>query len=385
MSAKETFIIRTEWYEAISELSDSDKLTLFDNLFHYHMGNSNLINLDNLTVKLVWKLIEPSLVRNIENYDKRRETSARNGALGGRPKREDKPNNNLNKPNQPDGLNEKPNNHDSVSVYVSDSVLDNDSDLKEKEIIENPLTLVYPFSSVLFLEKWNLLITTPKWKVKKHQSLQISLDTLAKYDEPFSIEMINQAIAGEWSMFKGFELDEYYKKYKASKKAPKASKKNDEEKQSFETFWNLYDKKVGKKEKLVKKWDSLNLATQNQILEYLPKYIKAVPDKQFRKNPETFLNNDGWNDEIVEISDKPKAKPLVDVKAIEIIKNTEEQKSKAKQLKEIVQKRVLDKLKSDNPNYSITEDFNLWDSSWKNEYVAECKALGMDKVIYENW
>lgn len=89
------------------------------------------------------------------------------------------------------------------------------------------------------------------------------------------------------------------RKVKESKgKDTKVSKSDD--KHSFETFWELYDKKVGKKDKLKKKWEKLNIDTQNQILEYLPKYIKAVPDKQFRKNPETFLNNESWNDEIIE-------------------------------------------------------------------------------------
>ena len=90
-----------------------------------------------------------------------------------------------------------------------------------KEIKEESLTLNFPFSSVLFLEKWNLLVSTPKWKNKIPQSLQLSLDTLGKYEEAFSIEMINQAIVGEWGMFKRFELDEYYKKFKSPPEKPK--------------------------------------------------------------------------------------------------------------------------------------------------------------------
>jgi hypothetical protein len=80
---KDTFIIRTEWYEAISELDAVDKATIFSNLFAYHSGQD--IILDTPLVRVVWKLIEPTLERNIETYDRRRETSAENGALGGRP------------------------------------------------------------------------------------------------------------------------------------------------------------------------------------------------------------------------------------------------------------------------------------------------------------
>ena len=67
----------------------------------------------------------------------------------------------------------------------------------------------------------------------------------------------------------------------------------------FDFFWNDYDKKVGDKQKLKSKWNKLSDRERDQIMEYLPLYKEAVPDKQFRKNPETFLNNKSWLDEIV--------------------------------------------------------------------------------------
>jgi uncharacterized protein YdaU (DUF1376 family) len=67
----------------------------------------------------------------------------------------------------------------------------------------------------------------------------------------------------------------------------------------FDYFWNDYDKKVGDKQKLKSKWNKLSDKDRNDIMNYLPLYIEAVPDKQFRKNPETFLNNKSWLDEIV--------------------------------------------------------------------------------------
>lgn len=68
---------------------------------------------------------------------------------------------------------------------------------------------------------------------------------------------------------------------------------------SFENFWNEYDKKVGDKEKLKKKWDKLNQETKEKIMEYIPLYKKSQPDKKYRKNAETFFNNQSWNDEII--------------------------------------------------------------------------------------
>jgi hypothetical protein len=68
---------------------------------------------------------------------------------------------------------------------------------------------------------------------------------------------------------------------------------------SFEDFWNSYDKKRGDKTKLEAKWNSLNNDERNKIMEYIPKYKQATPDKIFRKDPQTFFNNKSWNDEII--------------------------------------------------------------------------------------
>jgi len=64
----------------------------------------------------------------------------------------------------------------------------------------------------------------------------------------------------------------------------------------FKEFWNLYDKKVDKN-KSEKKWDKLRDIERQQILEHLPKYIEATPDKKYRKNPLTYLNSRTWEDE----------------------------------------------------------------------------------------
>jgi hypothetical protein len=68
---------------------------------------------------------------------------------------------------------------------------------------------------------------------------------------------------------------------------------------SFSQFWTAYDKKVGCKEKLQKKWAGLSDCERQEIIEYLPKYKRVTPDKKFRKDPNTFLNNRSWEDEIV--------------------------------------------------------------------------------------
>ena len=66
----------------------------------------------------------------------------------------------------------------------------------------------------------------------------------------------------------------------------------------FDIFWNLYDKKI-KRKKVEPKWDKLTKEVQQKIIDYIPKYIESQPDKVYRLHPETFLNNESWNDEII--------------------------------------------------------------------------------------
>lgn len=67
---------------------------------------------------------------------------------------------------------------------------------------------------------------------------------------------------------------------------------------SFERFWNLYDKKVGKPKSEVL-WKKLTDVERTLVIDYIPKYKNAQPDKSFRKNPDVFLRNKAWKDEII--------------------------------------------------------------------------------------
>lgn len=75
--------------------------------------------------------------------------------------------------------------------------------------------------------------------------------------------------------------------------------KEKEEFYPFNEFWEDYDKKVGDKIKLQSKWERVSRQNRALIKAYIPRYKAAVPDKQFRKNPEAFLNNNSWLDEII--------------------------------------------------------------------------------------
>ncbi len=70
-------------------------------------------------------------------------------------------------------------------------------------------------------------------------------------------------------------------------------------KNMFDVFWNLYDKKVGDKSKLIARWLKLPELDREKIMQHVPKYKLAQPDKKYRKDPTTYFNNAAWNDEII--------------------------------------------------------------------------------------
>lgn len=69
----------------------------------------------------------------------------------------------------------------------------------------------------------------------------------------------------------------------------------------FDKFWVMYGKKVDKR-KAQQKWKRLSQKDKHAALEYIPKYVAATPDIQYRRNPTTFLNNRTWENEIIQPS-----------------------------------------------------------------------------------
>ena len=67
----------------------------------------------------------------------------------------------------------------------------------------------------------------------------------------------------------------------------------------FQKFWKMYEKTSGSKIKVAKKFLSLTTEIKNKIFATLPDYVKSTPKKEYRKNPLTYLNNEGWEDEII--------------------------------------------------------------------------------------
>ena len=66
----------------------------------------------------------------------------------------------------------------------------------------------------------------------------------------------------------------------------------------FSEWWELYNKKRGK-EKCMKKWEKMSYEDRRACIEATPAYVASTEDKQFRKDPLTYLNGKCWNDEII--------------------------------------------------------------------------------------
>lgn len=68
---------------------------------------------------------------------------------------------------------------------------------------------------------------------------------------------------------------------------------------SFNAFWNLYDYKVGKKEKTVQLWTALNEAERTACLRAVPRYKQWLAQKPSMEKlyPQTFLSQRRWENE----------------------------------------------------------------------------------------
>ena len=77
----------------------------------------------------------------------------------------------------------------------------------------------------------------------------------------------------------------------------------------FEAFWDLYDKKVDSYS-CRRKWARLTNKEREAAMAHIPEYKKAQPDKKFRKNPLTYLNRKGWEDELIQAETEPQQQPI---------------------------------------------------------------------------
>jgi DNA-binding transcriptional regulator YhcF (GntR family) len=68
----------------------------------------------------------------------------------------------------------------------------------------------------------------------------------------------------------------------------------------FQRIWEIYDKKIGDRQRCEKKWHALSDREKRLAWRHIPKYVDSTPDKKYRANLETYLNQKRWNNEIME-------------------------------------------------------------------------------------
>ena len=146
-----------------------------------------------------------------------------------------------------------------------------------------------------------------KWEnelIKKGDSG--SLGNLKRWNE----DLYNKVISKELSLQKAVEIAKHRRESQCDKNSRTVSqdvaniavidivKVKDINKLDFNLFWNLYPKKIARA-KCEPKWNKLTFEQQTKIISTLPNFIKYKPFESYtHPNPETYLNQERWNDEI---------------------------------------------------------------------------------------
>lgn len=78
----------------------------------------------------------------------------------------------------------------------------------------------------------------------------------------------------------------------------------------FDEFWVVYDKKVGRVA-AERAWKRARIdeVLLKAVLEAAKAYVAVTPDKAFRRHPATWINQRGWEDEIVPMAGSGSTKP----------------------------------------------------------------------------
>lgn len=134
MNNKKSFILYTDVYDSIKELSIGDKAQLLDAIYQYVIEDK----VPNLTPisKMAFSFIKREIDRNDDKWESIRERNVENGKKGGRPK-------NPEEPKKPTGLSGNPKN--PVTVTVNATVTDN-VNVNEEEQIKLPQKKINPLA-----------------------------------------------------------------------------------------------------------------------------------------------------------------------------------------------------------------------------------------------
>lgn len=179
---RESFVFYRSFWDSIGRLPDNVQLALFRAVANYGL-NQTEPDFTGVScqpfVEAIFAGIRPQLDANYKRF--------LNGCRGGAPV------GNCNNPNGRKGKN----NQESTKNQPNEN--ENENENENVKGFEGEKGLVIPFSdNPEFIETWNELRATSKWRNKTNRALKMALTQLSKYDVRFSIELMQSAIAGSY-------------------------------------------------------------------------------------------------------------------------------------------------------------------------------------------
>ena len=128
--------------------------------------------------------------------------------------------------------------------------------------------------------------------MKKVKSYYLSVDVIHQIEERSAFD---DRGASDW-------LNLYLTKQLVSSspivQVRKTKPKTSSDSEGFELVWLIYEKKGNKKTSKAK-FSKLKDSDKLLMSEHIGAYVKSTPDKQYRKNLETYINQECWNDEVI--------------------------------------------------------------------------------------
>ncbi|WP_053826055.1 DUF6291 domain-containing protein [Lascolabacillus massiliensis] len=203
---RDGIIIYVQQYEAIKDLSQSDKGLLLDAIFHYHITGEVMQELPPM-VLMAFTFIRTSIDSNTRKYEAIVERNRENGKKGGRPRNP----NNPSEPKKPTGLKKtqaNPNNPSEPKKADTDTVTDTVKDKKIKtesidDLFSNENVLLKPIVSEWIAYKKE--IKDPYKTVRGMKAFVKELQKLSNNDPKVAKEITERSMANNWKGI--FELN----------------------------------------------------------------------------------------------------------------------------------------------------------------------------------
>ena len=171
-----------------------------------------------------------------------------------------------------------------------------------KTIIKGKLININRGESIMSLETWGKRWNWDKSAVKRFLEL-LKKDNMIELK---SETVTTRLTVCNYDTYQSKEIEvetQTKRRRNASETQTKPIEEEEESKEekrnkSFDIFWNIYNKKVDTKNCR----DKFLKLTDNEveiIMNVVKKYVDSKPDKQFLKNPLTWLNGKCWNDAVI--------------------------------------------------------------------------------------